>query len=141
MTYVISYKHIRKAPAKHQQTSLSAYKLRKKATQNCVCKQASLKSKTFSIIVYILNSTKLLRVNLMSETVEDRVKKALEQVRPQLQADGGDIEYVGFDNGIVKVKMKGACNGCPMSTMTLQWGVENFLKKRIPEVTKVQAVQ
>jgi len=41
----------------------------------------------------------------------------------------------------VKVKMKGACNGCPMSTMTLQWGVENFLKKRIPEVVKVQAVQ
>ena len=77
----------------------------------------------------------------MSETVIDRVKEALEQVRPQLQADGGDIEYVGFDKGIVKVKLKGACSGCPMSTMTLQWGVENFLKKRIPEVVKVQAVQ
>jgi len=77
----------------------------------------------------------------MSETIGDRVKKALEQVRPQLQADGGDIEYVGFDNGIVKVKLKGACNGCPMSAMTLQWGVENFLKKSIPEVTKVEAVQ
>ena len=100
------------------------------------------KSKAFSGIVYILNSQlRLLMVNLMSETVEDRVKKALEQVRPQLQADGGDIEYVGFDNGIVKVKMKGACSGCPMSTMTLQWGVENFLKKQIPEVTKVEAVQ
>ena len=47
----------------------------------------------------------------MSETIDDKVKKALEQVRPQLQADGGDIEYVGFDNGVVKVKMKGACNG------------------------------
>ena len=80
-------------------------------------------------------------VKLMSEPVEERVKKALEQVRPQLQADGGDIEYVGFDNGIVKVKMKGACNGCPMSTMTLQWGVENFLKKQIPEVKKVEAVK
>ena len=80
-------------------------------------------------------------MNLLSETIGERVKKALEQVRPQLQADGGDIEYVGFDNGIVKVKMKGACNGCPMSTMTLQWGVENFLKKRIPEVTKVEAVR
>ena len=77
----------------------------------------------------------------MSETVIDRVKEALEQVRPQLQADGGDIEYVGFDKGIVKVKLKGACSGCPMSTMTLQWGVENFLKKRIPEVVKVQAIQ
>ena len=77
----------------------------------------------------------------MSEPVETRVKKALEQVRPQLQVDGGDIEYVGFDNGIVKVKLKGACSGCPMSTMTLQWGVENFLKKQIPEVKKVEAVQ
>jgi Fe-S cluster biogenesis protein NfuA len=111
------------------------------ACQSSARKQDNLKSKTFSIIVYILNSTKMVKVNLMSETVEERVKKALEHVRPQLQADGGDIEYVGFDNGIVKVKMKGACNGCPMATMTLQWGVENFLKKRIPEVTKVEAVQ
>jgi len=77
----------------------------------------------------------------MSEPLEERVKKALEQVRPQLQADGGDIEYVGFDNGIVKVKLKGACNGCPMSAMTLQWGVENFLKKQISEVKKVEAVK
>jgi Fe-S cluster biogenesis protein NfuA len=80
-------------------------------------------------------------VDTLSETVVDRVKKALEQVRPQLQADGGDIEYVGFDDGVVKVRMKGACNGCPMSAMTLQWGVENFLKKHIPEVKKVAAVQ
>ena len=77
----------------------------------------------------------------MTDNLEEQIKEALEQVRPQLQADGGDIEYVGFKNGIVKVKLKGACSGCPMSTMTLQWGVENFLKKRIPEVTKVQAVQ
>jgi Fe-S cluster biogenesis protein NfuA len=77
----------------------------------------------------------------MTETIEEQIKEALCQVRPQLQADGGDIEYVGFDNGIVKVKLKGACSGCPMSTMTLQWGVENFLKKRIPAVTKVEAVQ
>jgi Fe-S cluster biogenesis protein NfuA len=80
-------------------------------------------------------------VDEMSETLADKVKEALEQVRPQLQADGGDIEFVAFDDGIVKVKMKGACNGCPMSTMTLQWGVENFLKKRIPEVKKVEAVK
>jgi Fe-S cluster biogenesis protein NfuA len=77
----------------------------------------------------------------VSEPVEERVKKALEKVRPQLQADGGDIEYVGFDDGIVKVKMKGACTGCPMSTMTLQWGVENFLKKQISEVKRVEAVK
>ena len=77
----------------------------------------------------------------MSEPVDDRVKRALEEVRPQLQADGGDIEFVGFDSGIVKVRLKGACSGCPMSTMTLQWGVENYLKKKIPEVKKVEAVQ
>ena len=61
----------------------------------------------------------MLMVKLMSETVEEQIKKALEQVRPQLQADGGDIEYVGFDNGIVKVKLKGSCSGCPMSTTTM----------------------
>jgi Fe-S cluster biogenesis protein NfuA len=77
----------------------------------------------------------------MSEPLETRLIKALEQVKPQLQADGGDIEYVGFDDGIVKVKLKGSCSGCPMSAMTLKMGVENFLKKQIPEVKKVEAVQ
>jgi len=77
----------------------------------------------------------------MEETVKDKVEKALKELRPQLQADGGDIELVGVHNGIVKVKMKGACAGCPMSTMTLQWGVENFLKKKIPGIVKVEAVQ
>jgi len=77
----------------------------------------------------------------MKETVEDRVQKALQELRPNLQADGGDIELLGVENGVVKVKLKGACAGCPMSTMTIQWGVENFLKKKIPEVVKVEAVQ
>ena len=76
----------------------------------------------------------------MKETVKDRVEKALEELRPQLQADGGDIELLGVDNGVAKVKLKGACAGCPMSTMTLQWGVENFLKKKIPEIVKVEAI-
>jgi Fe-S cluster biogenesis protein NfuA len=80
-------------------------------------------------------------VDGLSEKVDDKVKKAIDEVRPQLQADGGDIEYMGFDDGIVKVKLKGSCSGCPMSAMTLQWGVENFLKKRIPEVKKVEAIQ
>jgi len=75
----------------------------------------------------------------MEETVRDRVEKALEELRPQLQADGGDIELLGIENGVVKVRMKGACAGCPMSTMTLQWGVENFLKKKIPEIVRVDA--
>jgi len=77
----------------------------------------------------------------MEETVKDKVEKALKELRPNLQADGGDIELLGVENGVVKVKMKGACVGCPMSTMTLQWGVENFLKKKIPEIVKVEAVQ
>jgi len=80
-------------------------------------------------------------VNTVEETVKDKVEKALEELRPQLQADGGDIELVEVEKGIVKVKMKGACAGCPMSTMTLQWGVENFLKKKIPGIVKVEAVQ
>ena len=76
----------------------------------------------------------------MTETVEERVKKVLEEIRPRLQADGGDIGLVGIENGVVRVKLKGACAGCPMSTMTIQWGVERYLKNRIPEVESVEAV-
>ncbi len=97
--------------------------------------------KTGFMKVYIRGFSLGFLVDGMSETIDDRLKKALDEVRPQLQADGGDIEFVGFDNGIVKVKLKGSCSGCPMSTMTLQWGVENYLKKRIPEVVKVEAIQ
>jgi len=77
----------------------------------------------------------------MVETVKGKVEKALQELRPQLQADGGDVELVGVKDGIVKVKMKGACAGCPMSTMTLQMGIENFLKKKIPGIVRVEAVQ
>ena len=77
----------------------------------------------------------------MKETIEGRVQKAIQELRPNLQADGGDIELLGVEEGVVKVKLKGACAGCPMSTMTIQWGVERFLKKRIPEIVKVEAVQ
>ena len=76
----------------------------------------------------------------MEKTLRDRVEKALEDVRPQLQTDGGDIELVEIENDVVKVRMKGACAGCPMSTMTLQWGVEQFLKKKIPEISRVEAI-
>lgn len=67
------------------------------------------------------------------------VSKALE-VRPHLQADGGDVELVDFVDGVVKVKLKGNCAGCPMSQMTIKWGVENFLKKKIPEIKSVEAI-
>ena len=71
----------------------------------------------------------------------EEVKLALEDVRPHLQVDGGDVELVDVtDDGVVKVRLTGACAGCPMSQMTLKWGVENYLKKKIPEVKTVEAV-
>ena len=74
-------------------------------------------------------------------SAEDRVRAVLEQIRPFLQRDGGDLEYVGFENGTVQVRLQGACSSCPSSTMTLKMGVENALKQHVPEVTEVVAVQ
>jgi Fe-S cluster biogenesis protein NfuA len=68
------------------------------------------------------------------------VAKTLEEVRPHLQADGGDVELVDVVDDVVKVRLKGACAGCPMSQMTVKWGVENYLKKKIPGVKSVEAV-
>jgi Fe-S cluster biogenesis protein NfuA len=77
----------------------------------------------------------------MAKSIKEQVAQCLEEVRPQLQADGGDIELVDVENNIAKVKLKGACDGCPMSAMTMQWGVENCIKKRVPEIKKVEVVQ
>ena len=77
----------------------------------------------------------------MSENIENKVKEALEEIKPKIQADGGDIELVGIENGIVKVRLKGACVGCPMSALTLKQGVERLIKQKIPEVKSVKAVQ
>jgi Fe-S cluster biogenesis protein NfuA len=77
----------------------------------------------------------------MTETVEKRIQTALDKVRPQLQADGGDVEFVAFDKGTVKVRLQGHCAGCPMSMMTLKQGIETFLKREVPEVKLVEAVQ
>ncbi|KAA0003104.1 MAG: NifU family protein, partial [Thermoplasmata archaeon] len=70
------------------------------------------------------------------------VKEVIETIRPALQMDGGDVELVDVDeeNGIVKVRLQGACHGCPMAQMTLQMGIENELKSKIPEVKQVMAV-
>jgi Fe-S cluster biogenesis protein NfuA len=76
----------------------------------------------------------------MEETIRDRVAKALEELKPKLQADGGDIELLGLENGVVKVRMKGACAGCPMSAMTLKMGVEQYLKKSVPEIVRVDVI-
>ena len=72
--------------------------------------------------------------------MKEKVEKALVKIRAALQQDGGDIELVGIDNGVVKVRLKGACAGCPMSQMTLANFVEAELKKSVPEITRVQAV-
>ncbi len=72
--------------------------------------------------------------------LKERVRETLEQVRPSLQADGGDIELVDVkEDGTVLVRLMGACNGCPMSQMTLKQGVEQYLKKTLPEVTSVES--
>ncbi len=72
--------------------------------------------------------------------LKTEVAKALEEVRPHLQVDGGDVELVDVEDGVVKVRLKGACAGCPMSQMTVKWGVENYLKKKVPGVKSVEAV-
>lgn len=72
--------------------------------------------------------------------MRQNVEKALEFIRPALQADGGDIELVDVVDGVVKVRLRGACGGCPMSQMTLKMGVERVLKERVPEVKSVETV-
>lgn len=75
------------------------------------------------------------------KTLKERVEIALEKIKPALQADGGDVELVDVNSdGIVKVKLRGACLGCPMSQMTLQMGIGRTLKKEIPEVKDVIGV-
>lgn len=72
---------------------------------------------------------------------KEKVQKVIDKIRPNLQADGGDIELVEVTkNGVVKIKLLGACQGCPMSQMTLKMGVEKFLKKEIPEIKEVVSV-
>jgi Fe-S cluster biogenesis protein NfuA len=74
--------------------------------------------------------------------MKEKVKKALEQIRPYLQADGGDLELVDVtDEGVVKLRLKGACCGCPMSQITLSQGVGKELMKMVPEVKSVEAVR
>ncbi|MBN1894203.1 NifU family protein [bacterium] len=72
--------------------------------------------------------------------MKEKVKAVLEQIRPGLQADGGDVELVDVQEGIVKVRLRGACAGCPMSQMTLKNGIERILKEEIPEVESVESV-
>ncbi len=74
-------------------------------------------------------------------TLKDKVEEALQKIKPSLQADGGDVEIVDVgDDGVIKVRLVGACQGCAMSQMTLKMGIERILKQNIPEVKSVEAV-
>ena len=69
----------------------------------------------------------------------EKVKAALDSIRPALQADGGDVELLGVEDGVVKVRLTGACMGCPMATLTLKDGIEQRIKELVPEVKAVEA--
>ena len=69
--------------------------------------------------------------------MKERVEQILSLIRPQLMADGGDVELVDVNDGVVTVRLTGACGGCPMATMTLKGGIERILREHIPEVTEV----
>ncbi len=72
---------------------------------------------------------------------KEKIKKILNDIRPMLQQDGGDVEFVSFNDKIVKVKLKGACSGCAMSQITLKNGIERVLIKQIPEIKSVENVE
>lgn len=72
--------------------------------------------------------------------MREKVEEALKKIRPLLQADGGDVELVDVTDGVVKVRLKGACMGCPMATVTLQQGIKRAIKERVPEVKDVVAL-
>ena len=72
--------------------------------------------------------------------MKEMVQTVIDKIRPMLQKDGGDVELVSVEGGVVKVRLQGACKGCPMSQMTLKNGIERFVKKEVPEVDRVEAV-
>lgn len=77
---------------------------------------------------------------MTESNLEQKVKAALDEVRPALQADGGDVEFVGLDGDVVKVRLTGACGGCPMATMTLVGFVQERVKQRVPEISHLVRV-
>jgi Fe-S cluster biogenesis protein NfuA len=72
--------------------------------------------------------------------MREKVEAALAKVRPMLLADGGDVQLIDVEDGVVKLKLTGACGGCPMATMTLKGGIERVLREQVPEVKEVVAV-
>jgi Fe-S cluster biogenesis protein NfuA len=76
----------------------------------------------------------------MSEDLKERVEKSLDSIRPALMADGGNVELVAVEDGIVKVRLQGACGTCPSALMTLKQGIEVRVKEDVPEILEVEAV-
>jgi Fe-S cluster biogenesis protein NfuA len=72
--------------------------------------------------------------------MEEQVKAVLETIRPNLQADGGDVEFVSLDGDVVKVRLTGACGGCPMASMTLKNGIERIVKEKVEGISSVESV-
>ena len=72
--------------------------------------------------------------------MREEIEKALAKIRPMLQRDGGNVDLVEVDGSVVKVRLTGACHGCPMSQMTLKAGIERIIKQEVPQVTEVVAV-
>ena len=72
--------------------------------------------------------------------MKEKIEKVLDKVRPSLMADGGNVEFVDVEDGVVKVRLTGACGGCPMSQMTLKMGIERVIKQEIPEIQEVVAI-
>jgi len=73
--------------------------------------------------------------------MKEKVENVLNEIRPMLVRDGGNVELVSIEGGVVKVRLQGACAGCPMSQMTLRNGIEKVLKEKIPEVTAVVSAE
>lgn len=72
--------------------------------------------------------------------MNEKIEKALEEIRPVLALHGGDVEGIAFENGVLSLKMNGACDGCPLASVTLKQGIQEFMMMRIPEIKRVEAV-
>lgn len=99
--------------------------------------------KEYTVLAVITQKGESVMAEKVQNTLTDQVQPVIERIRPLLQADGGDIELVSVDDatGVVSVRLKGACSGCPSAAMTLKIGVERHLKEKVPAVKEVVAVK
>lgn len=93
-----------------------------------------------TLFIIMLNSILEGSFIMTTNTLFDKVNEVMQGIRPFLQRDGGDCELVSVEDGIVKVRLQGACHGCPSATITLKQGIERILKDEVPEVKEVQQV-